>query len=876
MTTLIPHRLLSLAASLSAVTLASFTLAVSFTAVSCSVPEPNDATEPRSAAVDSETGAPANGEVGAGASANGPQNPQDPRTEQERNRVLVEKMIERADQLLRNGKAEAAQLEILKAQSRDPNNERVMGLLRAINAELGIRPPAGSFGENEAQLYRIQQERARAEVTALISEARGAADAENYDEALRVLHRASLNIEIGENIDWGQLDEQVSALTDEISAARDRADSERSAAMIAELDDRNRQLQRERMVRDQARRDTLLAQATRAFERRSFKLAQDLAAEAMAVDSNSMLAREVHDAAIKARRESETDRYYRDMSQALRDKIEADADLRIPTTSDITMNNEIWERANVRSGRTAARGGASADDMAMRQRVASETISGLSFTEDDGSYSEVKTRIQTITNIPIIISSEASSVIEDEALTVQLDIVAPMSVANLLNHMTQKSETLAWTVNNGVVVITTKALAGGQNTQQFHDVRDLVYPRTVFFPPQIREIPTGDSDSTQPRTGGESDEQTFFIEMDPLVQTLRDATDPLYWDAEGGGTIDQTEQGYLIVVANPKMQAAVSGALDDLRAFATTVVKVDSKFLTITRNFLQQIGVDIRGLGGSGSKGTVATLDDVTTGLDDNASRGSDNAGTGDPAAGPASGAFFNDGGDGDLRGRTENFFSNPLGSALSPNGGATAALVYLDDLELQMLIRAVQKQEDVEELNGQTVTIQNNERGYVAVVNQTSYIRDFDVEVAQAAFIADPKVDVIQDGIVLDVKPTIHHDRKNITLDLNPTVAELVRPIPTFSTSLAGTTQPVTLQLPQLTVRSFATTATVPDGGSLLIGGLREVLTVERRAEVPILGKIPLLSFFFKEEGVIDENSSLMVLVTATITDVKEYAEKF
>jgi hypothetical protein len=42
--------------------------------------------------------------------------------------------------------------------------------------------------------------------------------------------------------------------------------------------------------------------------------------------------------------------------------------------------------------------------------------------------------------------------------------------------------------------------------------------------------------------------------------------------------------------------------------------------------------------------------------------------------------------------------------------------------------------------------------RGYIAFLQQQSYIRDFDVEVAQAAFIADPKVDVLQSGTVLDV----------------------------------------------------------------------------------------------------------------------------
>jgi hypothetical protein len=45
--------------------------------------------------------------------------------------------------------------------------------------------------------------------------------------------------------------------------------------------------------------------------------------------------------------------------------------------------------------------------------------------------------------------------------------------------------------------------------------------------------------------------------------------------------------------------------------------------------------------------------------------------------------------------------------------------------------------------------------RGHVAFLEQTSFVRDFDVEVAQASFIADPKIDVLQSGVVLDT--TVH-----------------------------------------------------------------------------------------------------------------------
>lgn len=45
--------------------------------------------------------------------------------------------------------------------------------------------------------------------------------------------------------------------------------------------------------------------------------------------------------------------------------------------------------------------------------------------------------------------------------------------------------------------------------------------------------------------------------------------------------------------------------------------------------------------------------------------------------------------------------------------------------------------------------------RAHMAVLTQTSFIRDYDVEIAQSAFIANPVVDVLQSGVVLDV--TVH-----------------------------------------------------------------------------------------------------------------------
>lgn len=55
--------------------------------------------------------------------------------------------------------------------------------------------------------------------------------------------------------------------------------------------------------------------------------------------------------------------------------------------------------------------------------------------------------------------------------------------------------------------------------------------------------------------------------------------------------------------------------------------------------------------------------------------------------------------------------------------------------------------------------------RGHMAVIQQQSYIRDFDVEVAQAAMIANPVVGIIQSGTVLDVTVMAVTTHRNVIL---------------------------------------------------------------------------------------------------------------
>ncbi len=801
-----------LAASLTAVVLGS----------SCSTP-------PESGAAPESPGEPMAGDTAAGQGQDPRQSALEQKVSQERRAALVANYLVTAQNLRANGNLAAAKSELLKAKELAPGNEEVRTLLASVQAELG--EPAGrivTYAEEQMRLRQIGEDRARAAVASQLQKAREAIAAKNYAGALEELRLAALAIQLKDDYDWGSLPQDVAAAQGEAQRLYDQQQRESQTRVNAELAERLRQENAEMEARRRAQVDSLIQESQLAFERRAFGRAQELAQRALQLEPQNTIAFEMQNAAVKAGRDDVTESYYNQRAQALRAMIEADEELKIPQTSILELDMATWERANGRAARS----------------------------------------LNLITGVQILTTPEAREIINTESLKVVLELAGSITLENFLNHMVGRSESLAWTVKNGVVVIGNKSQAAGTIVSDIYPVKDLIFKRTQFLPPRISSIP-GESSEDTPRTGSEGDDPVAGIELGDLVNNLKEATDPKYWESEGVA-INAEDTGLLSVQASPEMHAKVLQVLADMRRFATPIVTIDSKFLTISRNFLSEIGIDFRGLGGSGNKGSDVSLDDVTNGLQNNASRGLDNGGTGDPAANPLAGAFFNDGGDGDIRGRTENFFTNDLGRVLSPNGGLTAGWTLIDDTQLNLILRAVEKRQDAEIMNSQILSVLNRERGHVAVINQTAYVRDFDVEVAQAAFIADPKIDVIQDGIVLDVTPVIHHDRKYITLNLNPTVAELQRPIPTFTTSLAGSTLPVTLQLPNLTVTNFATTAKVPDGGTVLIGGLRQMLVKERRAEVPVLATLPLISFLFKQEGTADENRSLMVMVRAHVTDVR------
>ena len=79
-------------------------------------------------------------------------------------------------------------------------------------------------------------------------------------------------------------------------------------------------------------------------------------------------------------------------------------------------------------------------------------------------------------------------------------------------------------------------------------------------------------------------------------------------------------------------------------------------------------------------------------------------------------------------------------------------------------------------------------------------------------------------------------------------------------------TTQGVTVQLPIIASTSVSTVVSVPDGGTILLGGIKRMTEQRSESGVPFLSNIPYVNRLFKNVSIGRETQNLMMMVTPRI----------
>lgn len=796
---------------------------------------------------------------------------------QDKVHFLVRQKLEAARDLVRAGDYAAAEKLLLDARELDPVNRDVRTTLRDVQALLGRRPAgADDMLQSMRQLTKVRIDEQRTTAGKYVNLGRMHLQNGRYDDAIESFEQAVFIIEASPyEIDWQGLREdadrglrEARRLKDEHQAAEHRDAVERSLAEMARAEE-------QQLIAEQQRLEGWMGAAIEAFDRDDFETAGYYADRVLGDQPDNTRAQDLKRSARAAHHDMMEHDFLIREKRAFREWMLDITNTRLLQQKILKWPSQsMWDRiTRIRAQSRPTFGDVQADPeaAALRARVKSTTVN---LSVENQEFKEVIHLLQIQTGINIHIDPRVESdVAENPVTSFFVDDVSLETVLNLLQG--SAGDEAVWTTEGNVVVITNRSLLEKNLEVQIHNVADLTTGLTDFIPPTIQLVsPDMVSDEENPLFGAEGEEPTLpYGTIDELIELIKNAVEPNFWEETDGADMRSSGEHALVVKATPEVQEKVERFLTDLRGFAGIVVTIETRFLEVGDYFLRDVGVDVRGLGDQ-TPGTLVNLDDVTNGLTNMASAGYDNGGGGlttGAALNPSSGAYFNDGNDGDFRARTENIFNNSLGNVLSSLGGASFTFAYLDDTEFTAIVRAVEKCAKARQLTAPVITVFNTQRANLTVVNQLSYIQDFDVEVAQTSFIADPIVGIIQDGLTLDVRPTVSNDRRYITLELQPTLADLIEPIPTFSTSLASSFAPVIIQLPELRIQQARVTVRIPDKGSILIGGLKNITTIDRQSATPFLADIPLLGFLFSRKGRSDEISHLMILVRAEITDLHE-----
>lgn len=494
-----------------------------------------------------------------------------------------------------------------------------------------------------------------------------------------------------------------------------------------------------------------------------------------------------------------------------------------------------------------------------------------------------------------------------------------------------------WAVEDGVLVVASEESLRKKTFIKIYDIQDLVFKVPEF--PDVPELDLDTVlQQTSQRGGGgggggifnsndTNDVQDIIEEeratLDLIKEIIQTNIDFDGWRDNGGDTgLIQELNGNLIITQTAKNHRSIVGLLSQLREVRSIQISVEARFLAVSQDFFEQIGFDLdvyfnaknnqyrdvldqeRAFGGIGSPINPASRPGATGTLP------SDLVGVGgtattqywfqsiDPATGritynysplnatvtapdPLSIIPAQQG----SAGLAEDLIGGSFASTiLGVNPALGIAATFLDDVQVDLLVEATQADRRNVALTAPRLTFVNGRFANIFVATQRSFVSDLTPVVGNSSVAFDPTVSALTTGVTLLLRGVVSADRRYVTLMVDTRVAvpdgedsEVVVQAATGGQGNAGggSTATGTIQLPRIAISSVSTGATVPDQGTILLGGQRLVTESEVEVGVPVLSQLPIINRFFTNRIETKEERTLLILLKPTIIMQNEEEER-
>jgi len=382
-----------------------------------------------------------------------------------------------------------------------------------------------------------------------------------------------------------------------------------------------------------------------------------------------------------------------------------------------------------------------------------------------------------------------------------------------------------------------------------------------------------------------------------LIKLLTSMVRPYSWDGMGGpGKVEFFDIGNALVVnQTADVIREVEDLLEALRRLQDLALAVEVRIISLSETWYERMGVDFS----MNIKTHTASFEPSLTQVDPNTGLAgvfrptpfiNDINVKGVTAGLTPAGTFT---GDLDVPIRPKNFEMAvpPFGNypnTPGQNGGIALGLAFLNDIQVYMFMEAAQGDRRVNVMAAPKLTLFNGQTSTLSVSDLQFFVTNVQVLSVngQIVFIPNnspfPGPGDFSSGnsqLAITIQGVVSADRRFVRLNM-PVVMSAqsgatvpLFPFTTFVTPVfeggsQGQPIPFTqfLQQPAFTTLQINTTVVCPDGGTVLLGGFKQLSEGRNEFGPPVLSKIPYLNRLFKNVGIGRETKHIMIMVTPRI----------
>ncbi len=384
-----------------------------------------------------------------------------------------------------------------------------------------------------------------------------------------------------------------------------------------------------------------------------------------------------------------------------------------------------------------------------------------------------------------------------------------------------------------------------------------------------------------------------------LMDLIQETIDPDSWEENGGvGRMQPFPTTLsLIITQTQENQDRIANLLSRLRELNDVQIVVEVRFLTLQDSFFERIGIDLDMAFNDNTGLTPGTIPDNQSGVGGAAIIGRLPSDTG--VLLPANLDIP----------LTQGSFSETIpGFGGASNLQQTAlnfGFAILSDIEVYFLLQAAKGDTRSNVTQAPTVTMFNGQSATVFSGEQRPFVTSITPVVGDFAAAQQPIITILPEGTQLNVRAVASSDRRFVRMTLVPFFSQITQ-VDTFqfegtrtvrrggSTTLEDIINAIgggdndvgqesleiiesgtTVQLPTFANTTVTTTVSVPDGGTVLLGGIKTMQEDRVEAGVPFLSNIPYVNRLFKNVGIGRDTSSLMMMVTPRIIIQEEEEER-